>query len=83
MIEDNVFCKEADASCVSAELKKMGFTVIPKEVTVDDRKAIDKILQIKNVAKFHISNGPWGTLMRSSGKIRVEKGLNFYSQNPS
>ncbi len=76
MLEDFVFCSETDASCVSAELKKMGFAVVPEEVSVDDRQ---KVAPIKNVIKFRISNGPWGTLMRASGKIKNIKGLNFYN----
>lgn len=79
MIEDIIFCREANASCVSEELKKMGFTVVPEQLSVKDKRIINKTTQIKNVTKFRISNGPWGTLMRKSGKIKIEKGLNFYN----
>ncbi len=79
MLEDIVFCREADASCALAELKKMGFTVIPEDMTAGDKQLIDKISHFKSAAKFRISNGPWGTLMRVSGKIKVEKGVNLYN----
>ncbi len=79
MLEDFVFCSEANASCVSEELKKMGFAVVPEEVSVGDRQIVNKISPIKKVTKLRISRGPWGTLMRASGKIKTIKGLNFYN----
>lgn len=79
MIEDIVFCSETDASCVSAELKKLGFTVVSEQLSVNDRQIINKVSPVRNIAKFRISNGPWGILMRISGKIKTERGLNFYN----